>query len=154
MSAQAGYPDIIQAVENTCAHLLFNRMPGSELNRYSWLLNNNLFRCASISINHVTSERTWGVLAKLSLLSSRCWKTVLKVSESFCLPVIDLAHNCHEFVPQLSPICPTVVTNLVSSCQQTVPKLSVTNSTSRSIVTSVVILEMICNVCDFALKRG
>ena len=97
LSAQAGYPDIIQAAENTCAHLLFNRMPGcGELNRYSWLLNNNLFRCASISLNHVTSERTWGVLAKLSLLSSRCWKTVLKVSASFCLPVIDLAHSSHE----------------------------------------------------------
>ena len=103
LSAQAGYPDIIQAAENTCAHLLFNRMPGFELKRYSWLLNNNLFRCASISINHVTSERTWGVLANLSLLSSRCVKTVLKVSASFCLPVIDMAtivmnlsHSCHQ----------------------------------------------------------
>ena len=96
LSAQAGYPDIIQAAENTCAHLLFNRMPGFELKRYSWLLNNNLFRCASISINHVTSERTWGVLANLSLLSSRCVKTVLKVSASFCLPVIDLAHSSHQ----------------------------------------------------------
>ena len=86
LSAQADYPDIIQAAENTCAHLLFNRMPGSELNRYTWLLNNNLFKCASISINHVTSERTWGVLAKLSLCHRGLGKLSSKYQQAFvCL---------------------------------------------------------------------